>query len=300
VKYPALDVDGADDGLLLAVVDDFSPTAADQHDNIVTIFFADSASRDRARDGIVNALPNAVVTARDVDDEDWARRSQENLAPITVGRITVTPPWIPKPPAKALAKAEALKPRKRPDLSPQPRSRSLQPLTHEAQHVVIVIAPSMGFGTGHHATTRLCLAALQTFDLTGGRALDIGTGSGVLAIAARLLGAREAIGIDYDGDAIQSAHENLARNPAVDHVRFDVADLRAIPLGQADVVTANLTGVLLIQSAVILLDAIASGGSLVVSGLQISERDDVVKAFGQGRVVWEAEEDGWGAFVVRR
>jgi ribosomal protein L11 methyltransferase len=151
----------------------------------------------------------------------------------------------------------------------------------------------MGFGTGHHATTRLCLAALQTLNLAGGLALDVGTGSGVLAIAARLLGAREAKGIDFDADAIQSARENLTRNPFVDQVRFEIADLRSAPLSLAHVVTANLTGTLLIRSAPILLGALAPTGTLIVSGLQTSERDEVVKAFAPARVLWEAEEDGW-------
>jgi len=151
----------------------------------------------------------------------------------------------------------------------------------------------MGFGTGHHATTRLCLRALQELDLIGSSVLDVGTGSGILAIAARLLGAVEVLGIDDDRDAIQSAIENLERNPGVSQVRFEVKDLRAGLLPRVDVIMANLTGALLIRSADLLLQALAQHGSLIVSGLQSHERDDVVAAFGDARVVWEATEDEW-------
>jgi SAM-dependent methyltransferase len=136
----------------------------------------------------------------------------------------------------------------------------------------------MGFGTGHHVTTRLCLAALQTIDLTGREMLDVGTGSGVLAIAAARLGAARAIGIDFDPDAIQSARENLDLNPDVRHVTFETIDLAARPLPAADVVTANLTGALLVRSAGALLGAVRAGGILILSGIQAHEREDLQRA----------------------
>ena len=157
----------------------------------------------------------------------------------------------------------------------------------------------MGFGTGHHATTRLCLRALQELDLRGARVMDLGTGSGILAIAARVLGAAEVIGIDDDRDAIQSAFENLAWNPGVSHVRFEVRDLRSGPMDSADVITSNLTGALLIQSADLLLRRLNDNGSLIVSGLQSHERDAVVQAFGHARVVWEAAEDEWTGLIMK-
>jgi ribosomal protein L11 methyltransferase len=287
LKYPALDVSHADGELLLAAIDECAPTAVETHETSLTIFFANIASRDCARRAIEHAFPAAVTQAREVDDGDWARRSQENLTPITVGRITVTPPWFSnlQPPTSNLLSSIGPGSVEPPVLSPEP--------------LVIVIAPSMGFGTGHHATTRLCLEGLQRFNHSGGVALDVGTGSGLLAIAARLLGAREAVGIDNDADAIDSARENLATNPNADHVRFDVADLRSTTLPRADIVTANLTGALLIRSAPMLLSALSPNGTLIVSGLLTSERGDVEGAFALGRLVWEAEEDGWQALGFR-
>ena len=91
MKYPAIDIHGADGDLLLALVDDFAPTAADTDHSPVTIYFSDSSRRDLAREAILRAYPKAVVSPREVDDEDWARRSQEGLQPITIGRITIVP-----------------------------------------------------------------------------------------------------------------------------------------------------------------------------------------------------------------
>ncbi|HMB79692.1 MAG TPA: 50S ribosomal protein L11 methyltransferase [Vicinamibacterales bacterium] len=265
--YAAIDVRTDSSDLLLAIVDDFGPTAIEERDAIVRVFFSTPADRDAAQHALA---PRFDVTSVDVDDEDWARRSQENLKPITVGRITVAPPWA----------VDAL--------SPEPSA------------LLIVIVPSMGFGTGHHVTTRLCLAALQTIDLTGRVMLDVGTGSGVLAIAADRLGAARAIGIDDDADAIQSARESLELNPDARHVTFETIDLSARALPLADVVTANLTGALLVRSAPALLAAVQPGGTLILSGIQPHERDEVRHAFAAAVVCWEREEDGWVGLAVKK
>jgi ribosomal protein L11 methyltransferase len=183
--WPALDVSIAvagDPDLILAAADDYSPTAVEERDGALRIFFSTTDARDRA----AKALGGVSV---DVDDEDWARRAQP-LAPVTVGRITV------------------VSSRQSPVGSPES----------------IVIPPSMGFGTGHHSTTRLCLAELQKLDLAGKFVLDVGTGSGLLAIAAAKLGAARAVGTDDDPDAIQAARENLDLNH-VTNVELAVADL---------------------------------------------------------------------------
>jgi ribosomal protein L11 methyltransferase len=156
----------------------------------------------------------------------------------------------------------------------------------------------MGFGTGHHATTRLCLAALQASDIHGSTVLDVGTGSGVLAIAADLLGAASVIGIDSDPDAIQSALETATLNPDARHASFEIADLSTTALPVSDLITANLTGALLERSAAALLNALTPNGRLIISGIQVDERDSVLRQFQPVRVLWEQEEEGWLGVIL--
>jgi ribosomal protein L11 methyltransferase len=272
-QYPAIEVRADSADLLLAIVDDFGPTAVEEHDASVRIFFSTAGDRDDAQRALA---PRFEVAALDVPDEDWARRSQESLKPITVGRITIAPPW-----AAIVHDPSAI--------------------SHEPSAMVqIVILPSMGFGTGHHVTTRLCLTALQTIDLTDRAVLDVGTGSGVLAIAAVRLGAARALGIDDDPDAIQSARESLDLNPAARHVTFETIDLAARALPPADVVTANLTGALLVRSAPALLAAVRPGGTLILSGIQSDERDEVRQGFADTKICWERDEDGWVGLAMKK
>jgi len=156
----------------------------------------------------------------------------------------------------------------------------------------------MGFGTGHHATTRLCLAALQRIDLGGKVVLDAGTGSGLLAIAAAKLGAMRAIGIDDDHDAIHAAEENREFN-SVTNVELKVGDLLNDALPAADVVVANLTGGLVVRAATRLVAAVNPGGVLIISGILASERDEIRRAFANQVFVEDVQEDEWLGFTIR-
>jgi ribosomal protein L11 methyltransferase len=261
--WPALDVQEPDD-LLLATLDDFAPVAIEERASVARVFFAVREDRDAARARLDREGRAAV--AIEVDDEDWARRSQQDLGPVTVGRITIVP---------------------------RPEGSSTSPAAAGLESLTIVIQPSMGFGTGHHATTRLCLAALQQATLTGAFMLDVGTGSGILAIAAARLGASGALGIDVDTDAINSAQANLALNPDAGGITFSVADVTAIPLPRADVVAANLTGALLTRVPGLLLDALTPGGTLILGGILAAEERIVRRAFSAADAVWRQQEEEW-------
>jgi len=234
---------------LLAEVDDSRVTAVDQDPatGATRFFFSTAESRDEAATTIRAIDATAHVTAIEVSDENWAERSQAAIKSVRVGAITVAPPW---------------------DI---PADGS----------TVIVIQPSMGFGTAHHESTRLCLQLLQEHDVTGKSVLDVGTGSGVLAIAARKRGATIVVAADYDPDAVQSAQENLELN-AVEQISLmllDLAESDALGVRRFDLVFANLTGGMLQRFAPALVARMADGGSLITSGVTADEEDAVVRAF---------------------
>jgi ribosomal protein L11 methyltransferase len=264
--WPALEVAGGtgwlNDELLQAALVELDVAAVEELPGSWRIFFPTADARDAAIPHLGASFPDSTLTAIDILDEDWAARSQATLKSVQVGDLVIAPPW---------------------DVPADSQGRS-RPGT-------IVIQPSMGFGTGHHATTRLCLAALQQIDLDGRSVLDVGTGSGVLAIAASLRGASPVAGIDFDPDAIQAASENLAFNPAAT-VTFDLADLKAeSAVGRADVVFANLTGGLLIQTAARLQDLATR--TLVLSGFMTHEEREVMASYATLDLSGRQEEDGW-------
>jgi ribosomal protein L11 methyltransferase len=233
------------------------------------VFFRTRAARDAAtaalRDGFGDRL--TAIEAVEVADEEWARRSQAGLRAVRVGRLTIAPPW---------------------DAS-----------AAESTDELILIDPSTGFGTGHHETTRLCLSLLQELDLANRRVLDVGTGSGVLAIAAARLGAPTVTAIDDDPDALRNAAENAALNGAVGDVSFVQADLAAFHAPPADVVTANLTGAVLVRHAGVLATLTADGGAIIVSGFAIAEGTEVAAAIG-GSIERRLHEGDWAALLLRR
>lgn len=233
------------------------------------VCFGDVDTRDRAAVAIDALGLGLSVDRVDLPDDDWVARSQQSLTAISAGCFIVAPPW---------------------DLPATP-----PPGVH-----VLVIEPSMGFGTGHHQTTRLCLAAMSTLPFEGRTVLDLGTGSGVLAMAASVLGAREIRGVDIDADAIEAAIRSAALNTLQTPVVFDTADVFAAPSAPVDVVLANLTGAMLIRASAPLAAMVAPGGTLVVSGFMHYERDGVEAALDAFEVVSRTHEDEWCADVLRR
>ena len=277
--WPALDIHPVSE-LLQAALVDYDASAVDERSaDDWRVFFTSPSERDRAAAALRVEFPGATIESIDVPDENWAARSQASLRAVRVADIVIAPPWdVPAGPQSGTRPTDATRP---------------------TDDLVSVLQPSMGFGTGHHATTRLCIDALQRLNIGGRTVLDVGTGSGVLAIAASLLGASRSVGIDDDADAITAARENLELNPQAE-VTLLVADLRATDVGSADVVIANLTGGLLISAARALQGLVAREGSLVLSGLMAVEETDVLAAFPAWSVDYRSDEDEWLCLVLRQ
>jgi ribosomal protein L11 methyltransferase len=258
--------------LLVAALEDYGLIAVHEiADREWRAFFRTGAERDAACLA-VGGGSRAAATLLDLPDEDWARRSQEALRAIAVGNLIIAPPWdIPK--------AEGRRP---------------EAESPEARAIVIVIEPSMGFGTGHHATTRLCLRALQRVPVRERSVLDVGTGSGVLAIAAAVLGAAPVVAIDNDPDAIEAASANARRNGVA--IGFRLSGLTpGVP--HADIVLANLTGAVLRRHAATL--ARLARRTLIVSGVLSDESAELRRTFSTAAsAIEQDEEDGWMSFTL--
>jgi ribosomal protein L11 methyltransferase len=258
---------------LALVLDDLDPTAVEDDDSACQwrVHFGDALSRDAALPHLRHAVGTWLdVTAVEIPDEGWATRAQQDLRAVRVDGLLVAPPWdVP---------------------APCPSSAD----------VVIVIEPSMGFGTGHHQSTRLCLRLLQEVPVAGARVIDVGTGSGVLALAARRLGAADVQGIDNDPDSIDAARANLARNGSDPAVRVDQADLADASLAPASLVVANLTAWLLRRHREPLAALVAPGGRLLTSGFTSDQLPLVLESFPAFRVDVMREEDSWLGLVLLR
>jgi ribosomal protein L11 methyltransferase len=280
-EHPALDIEflrPADPVLhdrLYVLLDDFGPLGVtdDVAGERWRVFFREPARRDAAAAAIASAIGPELIRASaiSVPDEDWARRSQDTLKAIQAGGLIIAPPW---------------------DV---PEARQ----DKDNAHPVIIIEPSTGFGTGHHETTRLCLLLMQQLDLRGRRVLDIGTGSGVLALAAWKLGAADVVAVDSDPDALDNARDNIARNgaaPSIDIIRDDLHTLR---VERADLVLANLTGAVLVRYAAELRRLARDGGYLILSGFAPQDAAVIRTAFGDLAVIKEPAEGEWAALLLR-
>ncbi len=216
--------------------------------------------------------PTFNLHIQEVPDRDWLAEWKKGWQPIKSGRFIVAPPWIE---SGSLASADG----------------SIDGA------IIIRLEPGMAFGTGTHETTRLCLKAIEKH-FRGGSFLDVGTGTGILAIAAAKMFADARIeACDTDAEAIEIAKENAQLNEVADQIEF-----RAGSVGEqtasSDLVCANLTAPVIVELLPSLLGATC--GRLVLSGILDSQVEMVQsRLFELSATILEVEQDGeWVALVV--
>ena len=233
--------------------------------------------------------PLAPLSIRQLSQDDWMEAWKADYAVQHIGRrIVVKPSW--------------------------------QDYAAAAGSIVIDIDPGMAFGTGLHPSTRLSLVAMEEHALIGDTVLDVGTGSGILAIAAAKLGAAHVVGIDIDHTALRVAQENVARNRAADIVSLQRASLcpvstRSEPMdavavfnvdgvwtGAFDLLVMNILAPVIVESAPAIATCLTPGGIFVVSGLTEPQAPEVRRALrAEGlTVVRQRTQKDWVALVGRR
>ena len=265
-------------------------TVDSESDVLVTGYFANAIDEELVRRVLVDAgriycrdpgeIDRIDFKVRAVVDRDWLAEWKKSWQPVQVGRFIVAPPWLISEPGAADTTARG------------------------TDTIVIQIEPGMAFGTGTHETTRLCLKAIDRY-YEGGSFLDVGTGTGVLAIAAAKLrqmhtSQEEQLSIqacDVDADAIQIAGENAQRNNVADRIDFHVATVDEQTLS-ADFVCANLTAAVIIELLPLLIGATC--GRLVLSGILDAQEQMVRSRLAElGISEFEVDRDGeWIAIIV--
>ncbi len=203
--------------------------------------------------------------------QDWNEQWARSVTPIRIGRrIVIRPSWAQVEPADG--------------------------------DVELVLDPKQAFGTGHHATTALLLERLEELIHGGELVLDVGTGSGILAMAALRLGAKSALGIDHDPVAIECAREYASLNRFGPELDLRVATLKQVEPVPADLVLANLDRKTLLESARFFEPLLEQGARLLVSGILPDDKLELAAAFAGagGAVAGTWERDGWLALEVFR
>jgi ribosomal protein L11 methyltransferase len=212
---------------------------------ILVAYFEDAQTAEEARTAVAEAHPSARLQLAEEQQQDWSNAWKAHIKSVQVGRLWVGPPW--------------------------------EAQNAPADKVRLVIEPKMAFGTGDHPTTSLCLGAVDDYMSThpGASVLDVGTGTGVLAIAAKKLGAGRVVGTDNDPVSVELAKENAVDN-GTPEVELSGKELTAVE-GTFDLVVANILANTLIELAPLIVPKVKD--KLLMAGVLAHQKAEVEAAY---------------------
>ncbi len=265
--------------------DIIDPAIADRigEDVKVTGYYPIDENRNNVISSIASALGRLRALTPDVDlgklemqvqgfeNEDWSESWKKSFKPIRLGdHIVICPGWL--------------------EYEKQPDDK------------VIEIDPGMAFGTGTHETTGMCAALIEKYVQPGQRVIDIGTGSGILAIVAAHMGAKEVLATDLDAVAVRVAAENAALNGFGDKIDCRCGDLLDVVDASGDVVIANIIADVILMLAKPVRARIVPNGVFICSGIAIDRREDVRRALLENdyEILDEPVKGEWAAFAARK
>ena len=260
-------------GMYGELVDD-SILNADRDVVKVSVFVPEERSLPECRAFIVERFAslgvNAEISVEGMREEDWAESWKQYYKPVRLGRITVVPAW--------------------------------EDYTPEGDEVIIRMDPGMAFGTGTHETTRLVIRLMQNEIAGGERVLDMGTGSGILSIAAAKLGAKSCNAYDIDPVAVKVAREN-AKDGGCDNITVGVSDLLAgvdLSGGKYDICLANIVADIILRMLPDISSYVKPQGKIILSGIISPRADEIreaVKKYGY-KIIKEETENDWLAMLI--
>lgn len=214
---------------------------------------------------------SGLINCSEIQDEDWANNWKQFFHPERIGeKIVVKPSW-----------------------------EEYTPLDND---IVIELDPGMAFGTGTHATTSMCIQFLEEYVKPEMKVFDVGTGSGILAIAASKLGAKDIEAADYDNVAVDVAKENIEKNHECENIKIFQSDLLKNMNGKADLIIANIIADIIIRMFNDVDNYLNPHGAILTSGIIADRIADVTKAAEEHGFMVEKmnEKAGWAAIIFRR
>jgi len=273
MSWCALDVQsplGSRDAVAAWLVGRTGQAVEEREDGVLIGFAARDAAAELLTE-LRNQFGSVVMgAARALPDEDWSVTWRKGLGPRRIGRLVVTPSWAVPPESNAL---------------------------------VVVIDPETAFGTGEHASTRTALALLDRWVKAGDRVLDLGSGSGILAIAALRLGASRAVGVDLDPEAEPVARANALHNGVAERAAFITGDAGVLAplIGPAELVVSNILRSRNEALLPVVRAALAPGGTVIFAGMEQGEAEGFRESLRREAfvVVDQASDDNWWGVASR-